>query len=179
MNSAITRNFIPLLVLFFFIPIGLANSTSEDLYEKQREKVNSLLEQRSQKLSYHKQIAHEKSGLLGLFKSKKDREKTIHVLEEVLIMDNHILLETKKLIDLKESEHEHLDGLSEEYEVQAKAYRNTISKLQEQNSKLKEDIEAKRRVNQKYLGAFLLSVLVALGLLIFTIAKGRYIKPVK
>ena len=94
-------------------------------------------------------------------------------------MDNQILLETKTLIDLKESEHQQLDGLSEEYEVQANAYRNTISKLQEQNSRLKEDIEASRRINQKYLGAFLLSALVALGLLIFTISKGRHIKPVK
>lgn len=179
MSSVITRNFIPLLALFFFVHIGLASSNPEDLYQKQREKVNSLLEQRSQKLSYHKQASHEKSGLLGLFKSKKDREKTIHILEEVLLMDNQILLETKTLIDLKESEHQQLDGLSEEYEVQANAYRNTISKLQEQNSRLKEDIEASRRINQKYLGAFLLSALVALGLLIFTISKGRHIKPVK
>lgn len=179
MISAITRNLITLLVLFFFVHTGFANYNPGDLYQKQREKVNSLLEERSQKLSYHKQAAHEKSGLLGLFKSKKDREKTIHILEEVLLMDNQILLETKTLIDLKESEHQQLDGLSEEYEVQANAYRNTISKLQEQNSRLKEDIEASRRINQKYLGAFLLSALVALGLLIFTISKGRHIKPVK
>ena len=106
-------------------------------YENQREKVNSLLQQRRQKFGEFDQSVLKKSGVFGIFKTKRDMQQSIDILKSVVINDNHIFLETQKLLSLKDFEKAHYQKLADEYDTQSSAYMRTITKLQMENEKLR------------------------------------------
>ncbi len=109
-------------------------------YETQRAKVNNLLEQRKQKFGEFDQSVLKKSGVFGIFKTKRDMQQSIDILKSVVINDNHIFLETQKLLSLKDFEKEHFQKLASEYDTQSSAYMRTITKLQTENDKLRTQI---------------------------------------
>lgn len=132
--------------LFFFITSTLVNKgfASENLdsisFEQQRKHVNSLLDQRSQKFGEYDLSLEQKTGIFGLFKTKDDMQKSIDILKSIVINDNDIFIETRKLLDIKDNEREKFQKLANEYDAQVTAYMKTISKLQLENENLRNKI---------------------------------------
>lgn len=117
-------------------------------FEKQRERVNSLLDKRSRRFGEFDNSLRQKTGVFGIFKRKKDMQKSIDILREIVLTDNDIFLETKKLLDIKGSESNKNENLAVEYNKQVSGYMHTITKLQTENEKLRnqiDDLEAKQR----------------------------------
>lgn len=145
-------------------------------YETQREKVNTLLNQRSLKFGEYDQSLQQKTGIFGIFKSKGDMQRSIDILKEIVINDNNIFIETKKLLDLKDYEKEYYQKLATEYDEQALAYMKTITKLQQENDKLRQEIlklEDTEHGNDILLYISLL-IIFALLTYVLTIWYGKY-----
>ncbi len=133
-------------------------------FEQQREHVNNLLEQRSKRFGEFDHSLRQKTGVFGIFKRKKDMQKSIDILREIVLTDNDIFLETKKLLDIKENESDRKENLASAYDEQISGYMHTITKLQAENEKLRNqinDLESKQRNRHQ---TILLLVIIILAL---------------
>ena len=134
-----------LLLFLVFLGPYLSNTYAQQAdstsFEDQRRRVNNLLDERSKKFGDFDKSLEEKTGIFGLFKSKNDMQKSIDILKSIVINDNNIFIETRRLLDLKDSEKERFQQLATEYDQQITAYLKTISQLQKENDKLRDDIK--------------------------------------
>lgn len=140
------------ILTFFvlFIPIlSFAQSELDSIsFEDQRKKVNNLLDERSRKFGEYDISLEQKTGIFGLFKTKNDMQKSNDILKAIVINDNKIFIETRRLLALKDGEKERFQRLAKQYDSQVEAYMRTISKLQSENEKLRETIETKELEGQ-------------------------------
>lgn len=118
-----------------------AQNTDSTSFEAQRMRVNKLIEDRKVKFGEYDLSLEKKTAIFGLFKSKDDMQRTIDILKNIVITDNNIFLETRRLISIKDDEKQKFQNLASEYDKQVSAYMGTINKLQKENEKLKKDIE--------------------------------------
>jgi len=159
------------VLLFCLSPMGgvIANislDTDTSLFENQRKRVNFLLEERSRKFGEYDQSLQEKTGIFGLFKTKADMQKSIDILQTIVINDNNIFLETRKLLDLKDTEREHFQRMAKEFDAQVTAYMKTVSKLQEENDSLRLKIKELEQEEHSSGVIFYILGLVFIGLLV-------------
>ncbi|TJZ60597.1 hypothetical protein FAZ15_11420 [Sphingobacterium olei] len=138
-------------------------------FEQQRKRVNTLLDERSRKFEEYNISLDQKTGVFGIFKTKGDMQKSIDILKTIVINDNKIFIETRKLLDLKDIEREKFQKLATEFDVQVTAYMKTISKLQHENDKFKDEIKNLKNQghsgnNIQYISYF---IIAALGFIIF------------
>lgn len=165
------------LSIFFVLLVGMLHlgkaQTTIDAdsisFEQQRDRVNRLLEKRSRRFGEFDNSLRQKTGVFGIFKRKKDMQKSIDILREIVLTDNDIFLETKKLLDIKGNESDKNENLAAEYDRQVSGYMHTITKLQTENEKLRNqinDLEAKQR-NRHTTILLLVIVILALGLTLY------------
>lgn len=129
-------------LLFFLTGFAVSAQNSDSTsFEAQRMRVNKLIEDRKVKFGEYDLSLEKKSAIFGLFKSKDDMQRTIDILKNIVITDNNIFLETRRLISIKDDEKQKFQNLASEYDKQVSAYMGTINKLQKENEKLKKDIE--------------------------------------
>lgn len=172
------------LVLFLLLILGGSASTqaqvSSDndslLFSVQRERVNQLLEERRQRFGDFDQSLRKKTGAFGIFKRKKDMQQSIDILRDIVLTDNEIFLETKKLLDIKCYESDRNEHLASEYDKQISAYMHTITKLQTENERLRSQIdELGNHQNKSNTIVYVLSF----ALLVSGVAFYRYTRRVK
>ncbi|MEJ5147440.1 hypothetical protein [Sphingobacterium sp. MYb388] len=129
-------------LLFFLTGFAVsAQNADSTSFEAQRMRVNKLIEDRKVKFGEYDLSLEKKSAIFGLFKSKDDMQRTIDILKNIVITDNNIFLETRRLISIKDDEKQKFQNLASEYDKQVSAYMGTINKLQKENEKLKKDVE--------------------------------------
>lgn len=130
-----------LLILFLISLSAFGQNADSTSYEAQRLRVNKLIEDRKVKFSEYDLSLEKKTAIFGLFKSKDDMQKTVDILKNIVITDNNIFLETRRLINIKDDEKQKFQNLAVEYDKQVSAYIGTINKLQKENEKLKKELE--------------------------------------
>lgn len=142
-------------------------------YEQQRKRVNELLENRKKRFGDFEISTKQKTGIFGVFKTKKDMQKSIDILREIILADNRILNETRKLLDIKDYESDHNASLASNYDAQITAHMRTIAKLREENDRLLADTtsEQKQFTNKQSLLYGLIAVVVLQFLIIIRIYK--------
>ncbi len=139
-------------------------------YEVQRKKINNLLSQRSGKFGQYEKSLNMKTGIFG-WKTKKDMQRSIDILTEVFKTDNTILRELKVLLDYKDLEKTQAQTQAIETEGRIKGYMKTITKLQQENDRLKAD-SAKIEVKKSDFPYGLIAVVISiLALLVFLFRK--------
>ncbi|MBD1424786.1 hypothetical protein [Sphingobacterium arenae] len=157
--------FLVFLMGMLFAGKSQTNIDSDSIsFEQQRERINNLLEERSRRFGEFDNSLRQKTGVFGIFKRKKDMQKSIDILREIVLTDNHIFLETKKLLDIKGHESDRNENLATVYDRQVTGYMHTITKLQTENEKLRleiNDLESKQRGGHL---AILLLIIVSLAL---------------
>ncbi|MGV6944505.1 hypothetical protein [Sphingobacterium kyonggiense] len=145
-------------------------------FEAQRARVNQLLDSRSKRFGEYATSLEKKTGVFGLFKTKKDMQKSNDILRELVINDNNIFLETRKLLDLKDAQSERYQKLASEYDQQVSAYMKTINKLQNENDKLRGEISELQDVDQgsdnKLFFAIVL-ILILIGVIVYLYLKNK------
>lgn len=169
------RIFIICLLIISSAGISAQEKDSID-FEQQRDRVNQLIEERSKRFGDFDNSIKQKTGVFGIFKTKKDMQKSIDILKSIVIADNKILLETKKLVALKENDQDRLTRIVNEYDMQITAYMATISKLQEENEKLSSQLTTTKDHSHRwnFLNYLLLSLLIVV---LFLYLKKIYITP--
>jgi hypothetical protein len=121
----------------------------------------------------------KKTGVFGLFKTKKDMQKSIDILRQVVLNDNNIFIETRKLLDLKDAQSERYQRLAAEYDNQVSAYMKTITKLQNENDKLREQLKSMENTDRGSGIMLYISIIVIIGLIIALIYQYNRHKPKK
>ncbi|WP_140937775.1 hypothetical protein [Sphingobacterium lumbrici] len=139
------------------------------LFEQQRRRVNTLLDERSRKFEEYNISLDQKTGVFGIFKTKGDMQKSIDILKTIVINDNKIFIEARKLLDLKDVEREKFQTLATEFDTQVTAYMKTISKLQQENDKFRAKIKKLKNEGQSGNNMFYIScfIIATLGFIIF------------
>lgn len=148
-------------------------------FESQRERVNQLLNERSRRFGEYDQSLQKKTGIFGLFKTKKDMQKSIDILRELVLNDNNIFIETRKLLDLKDAQSERYQRLANEYDAQISAYMKTITKLQNENDKLRDSLKSMESTDTGSGVLLYLAGIVIITLLILLILQYKRTKPKK
>lgn len=163
--SYIINFLLPFVFTICIYPATFAQKTDSTKFDLQRERVNKMIEARSNRFGDFDKSIKQKTGVFGIFKTKKDMQNSIEILKSIVIADNNILLETKKLIDIKDNEQLFLNQQNQQFESQITGYINTISKLQEENEKLKEQWKNQQNLISKNT-LFICIIFILVGLLI-------------
>ena len=126
-----------LLLIFLFVSRAIFAFQNPDslAYQLQKNKINEMLTVRSEKFGQYDQSLTSRSGIFGL-KTKKDMQKSLNILTDIIQADNAILKETKTLLDYKDYQQERVQNTSQESEVRSLGYMRTFNKLQSENVKI-------------------------------------------
>lgn len=124
------------LLLLFTLLSYSAFSQSLDPYEIQRQKVNSLLEERSKNFGQYDQSLSARTGIFGM-QTKRDIKNSNEILRQIVLNDNQIFRELKVLLDYKNVASEQLQDTFNQRNEQLENYKASIKKLQDQNEVLK------------------------------------------
>lgn|SRR5690606_28239567 len=160
------------LILLMALTVSYARHTASDTvgYGQQRQKVNELLDQRSAKFGQFSESLKQRTGIFGL-KTKKDMQASIDILKQIVLTDNDIFRETKRLLDYKEFEKTQITEQANEFDGRINGYIKTISKLQREQTKMSQEIATLEKTNQLYQGLLVLLGLTVIGGITYTVMK--------
>ncbi len=160
--------FATLLLASSFVSTSVSQEIASDTlgYENQRQKVNTLLTERSARFGQFDESLQKRTGIFGL-KTKKDMQASIDILKQIVLMDNAIFKETKALLDYKDFEKTQVVQRASEFDGRINGYIKTISKLQRERERVDSEMEALEKVNQLYKGVVILFGLALIGVVAF------------
>ena len=163
-------------LFFFFLAFlfslhGFAYQQSDSLaYQLQRNKINGMLDARSQKFGQYTESLNSRTGIFGL-KTKKDMQKSIDILKDIIQTDNAILKETKVLLDYKTFEQERVVIKSKETDFKNLAYMRTINKLQDENDKIRNELKGIKDNSRFYQVLSIVFILISIIGALFIFSK--------
>lgn len=166
-----------LYLLLSIIPVTAAFAQTNDslAYQIQRQKINNLLAQRSDKFSQYTQSLDKHSGLFG-WQTKKDIKNSGQILMDIVRTDDNIFKELKILFDYKTFDQTRAQQNTTDYANQLAGYMQTINKLRRQNALLlKQQTEqvAQWQLQQAY---WLVALLVFISTSIFLFSRLKKVK---
>lgn len=135
-------------------------------YQLQRKKINSLLDQRSQKFSQYSQSLNTKTGIFG-WQTKKDIRRSGEILMDIAHTDENIFKEIKNLLDYKTFQATQVVAQSHESEDRVTNYMVTINKLRQQNDKLKQEQNLRDDEYRKTKTIYIIVILLLIATSIF------------
>ncbi len=153
------------LLTIFTLPAFCFQNADSLAYQLQRNKINGMLDSRVAKFGQFTESLNKKTGIFG-FKTKKDMQKSMDILKQIIETDNAILKETKSLLDFKTYQQEKVASESKESEGRNMGYMRTINKLQTQNDTLSKDSQELKKSKKFYQ---LVSFALALAIISFAL----------
>lgn len=158
------RSLILLLLIFCF-----SFSFAQTAYEAQRKKVNNLLNARTSKFGQYDESLTMRTGIFGL-KTKKDMQRSINILTEIVQTDNEIFKELKILLDYKDLEKSQVETKASETESRMNAYMQTIKKLQEQNAKTRDELSKVEKESAGFSNMLIITIVVIISIFLILFA---------
>ncbi|EHQ29620.1 hypothetical protein [Mucilaginibacter paludis] len=157
-----------LLCLLMAASVSAAHAINPDslAYQLQRKKINSLLDQRSQKFSQYSQSLNTKTGIFG-WQTKKDIRRSGEILMDIAHTDENIFKEIKNLLDYKTFQATQVVAQSHESEDRVTNYMVTINKLRQQNDKLKQEQNLRDDEYRKTKTIYIIVILLLIATSIF------------
>ncbi len=157
------RHFI-LTVCLLAINMPLYAQVDTSAYNTQRNKINQLLTERSEKFGRYDNSLTRRSGIFGL-KTKKDMQASNDILTQIVLNDNDIFSELKILLDYKDFEKKEVENRAETVESRVDRFQLTITRLQQENDKIKAENDKLTGKNSKLvfyiIGLLVISLLLA------------------
>lgn len=165
------------LLLLFTLFSFSAFTQSLDPYEIQRQKINSLLEERSKNFGQYDQSLSARTGIFGM-QTKKDIKNSNEILRQIVLNDNQIFRELKVLLEYKNVATEQLQDTFNQRNEQLENYKASIKKLQDQNEVLKIQLSKQKSESSifSYLSLLLGISIIAVGFMYFRLRKTVYPK---
>jgi hypothetical protein len=135
-----------ILLLLYFIARSLIVDAQPDTsaYEAQRSKINSLLAERSVRFGQYEQSLSDRSGIFG-FQTKNDIRNSNEILRQIALKDNNIFKELKILLDYKDLQYQQVQTAASVNSERLQSYMAAIKKLQDQNQRLRKQLEEKEK----------------------------------
>ena len=144
-----------LLIIVSLTEVTFAQDSTA--YELQRNKINSLLAERSAKFGQYEESLSARTGIFG-FQTKKDIKNSNEILRQIALNDNAIFTELKVLLDYKDLQFQQVKSNVDHNELRIDSYKRTIRDLQVKNEELL-DYNKKTDKNASYL-QFLLALFI-------------------
>jgi len=138
------------LILIILISTAKCFATNTDslVYQNQRNKINAMLQVRSEKFSQYTQSLDMHTGIFGL-QTKKDIKRSNEILMEIVQTDDAIFKELKILLDYKTFEQTQVSSQVQDSQGQILGYMNTINKLRQQlDLQLQQQAQVTKRYEQ-------------------------------
>lgn len=153
------------LLTVFLIAISLNVMAQESTaYQRQRNKVNSLLSQRSAKFGQYQKSLNSRTGIFGM-QTKKDVKNSNDILRQITLHDNLIFRELKVLMQYKEMQVQEVQNTAEVSNDRIQRYTLAIKKLQERNQELKSrtaKLERNQQISYAVFAALAIAFIVVL-----------------
>jgi hypothetical protein len=161
--------------LIILLTVGINQVSAQkdsSAYETQRRKINRLLDERGNRFGQYESSLGKKTGIFGL-KTKKDMQFSNDILRQIALTDNDIFSELKVLLDYKDFEKQQVETRAETVEGRIDRYQTTITSLQQENQKLRIQVEKSIAAydNQKNYLLLLIISLIACVWYIFKLKK--------
>ncbi len=161
--------------LIILLTVGINQVSAQNdssAYETQRRKINRLLDERGNRFGQYESSLGKKTGIFGL-KTKKDMQFSNDILRQIALTDNDIFSELKVLLDYKDFEKQQVETRAETVEGRIDRYQTTITRLQQENQKLRIQVEKSIAAydNQKNYLLLLIISLIACVWYIFKLKK--------
>jgi len=161
--------------LIILLTVGINQVSAQNdssAYETQRRKINRLLDERGNRFGQYESSLGKKTGIFGL-KTKKDMQFSNDILRQIALTDNDIFSELKVLLDYKDFEKQQVETRAETVEGRIDRYQTTITRLQQENQKLRIQVEKSIAAydNQKNYLLLLIISLIACVWCIFKLKK--------
>ncbi len=128
------------LFLLCLVARNLQAQHDSSAYNTQRNIINKLLSERSEKFDQYDHSLRKRTGIFGL-KTKKDMQASNDILTQIVITDNTIFKELKTLLDYKDFEKKETENRAETSEGRIERYQLTITGLQQENDKVRAENE--------------------------------------
>lgn len=137
---------IALLVVFLLIGSATlfaqsAVNSDSVAYQLQRQKINNMLNARKQKFGQYETSLGQHTGIFG-FQTKDDIRRSGAILMDIAKTDDAIFKELKILLEYRDFLQKQIQSHSHETESANSDYLKVITHLQQQNSKLKQQLTA-------------------------------------
>ena len=138
------------------------SASAQDItaYQLQRNKVNSMLSQRSAKFGQYQKSLNSRTGIFGM-QTKKDVKNSNDILRQITLHDNLIFRELKVLMQYKEMQVQQVQNTAEVNSERIQRYTLAIKKLQDRNLVLKAQVADQER-NQKVSYAIIAALAILL-----------------
>lgn len=169
------RFLIVILLASLTLPAFCFQNPDSLAYQLQRKKINTMLDARTAKFGQFTESLNKKTGIFG-FKTKKDMQKSMDILKQIIETDNSILKETKTLVDFKTYQQDKVASESKESENRNLAYMRTINKLQTQTETITKALQKQKQSKKFYQ---LVSFALALAIISFALFVFRKIPAKK
>lgn len=157
------------LITFLLTVSQLLAQNDSIAYQTQRVKINKLLDQRSERFGQYENSLGTRSGIFGL-KTKRDMQASNDILRQIVLTDNDIFTELKVLLDYKDLEKSEVQTRAETVEGRIERYQYTITRLQQENQKLRIETD-NHIIYQEKQYSYLIILIIALVLSAFYIYK--------
>jgi hypothetical protein len=157
------------LFALFLTGSDLLAQKDSSAYQTQRIKINNLLDQRSERFGQYENSLGTRSGIFGL-KTKRDMQASNDILRQIVLTDNDIFTELKVLLDYKDLEKSEVQTRAETVEGRIERYQSTITRLQQENQKLRTETDSHIIYQEKQYN-YLIILIIALVLSAFYIYK--------
>ncbi|HEY1010607.1 MAG: hypothetical protein ACO1NS_05045 [Daejeonella sp.] len=156
----------------------LVAQTDTTAYNVQRNKINKLLDERSERFGQYDNSLTKRSGIFGL-KTKRDMQASNDILTQIVLNDNQIFTELKILLDYKDFEKKEVETRAETVEGRIDRFQSTITSLQQQNEVLKGEVEKLEKREARLKSSIIILVILSIGLLIFSRPIGLFLSAIK
>ncbi|MGZ3754169.1 MAG: hypothetical protein ACXVAY_22225 [Mucilaginibacter sp.] len=162
---------VSILTCFLFTAAFAQATKDSAAYEAQRNLINDMLKQRSQKFGQYDQSLSQHTGIFG-FQTKKDIRRSNDILMDIVKTDNDIYAQLKILLDYRAFQQTQTQDHSKQTEQNNLVFMNTINKLEAVNNKLKQQLDDAEKSKKTAARNFiLLGVLMAASILLLLRSK--------
>jgi len=142
-------------------------------YQLQRQKINNMLAARKQKFGQYETSLGHHTGIFG-FQTKDDIRRSGAILMDIAKTDDAIFKELKILLEYRDFLQKQIQNHSKEAETTAAGYMQVITHLQQQNTRLKQQIKsAEDHYNTKQNIFVAVIVLMSASILLLMFQKNR------
>lgn len=161
------------LLIASFINVTFAQDTTA--YNLQRNKINTMLAERSARFGQYEESLNARTGIFG-FQTKRDIKNSNEILRQVVIHDNNIFTELKVLLDYKDLQFQQVKSNVDHSQMRIDSYKKTIRDLQVKNDELL-SYNQKTGKSSDYLQLLLALFVISTAICIFIIyRKNKIIK---
>lgn len=159
------------VVSFCLLYFGCFNAFSQFkadsiAYQQQRIKINAMLAERTRKFSRYDESLSQHTGIFGL-QTKKDIRRSNDILMDIVKTDNNIYRELKILLEYRTFQQNQVQDQSKETEQAATESMYTITRLQNQLVKLKQQNEENIKLQDKASLNFKIIVFILVIIILF------------